>query len=128
MLLQKLSGALAPALGALASGGDVVNNELALAGLASAVRTIAADEQLLRTVCQKFCSRTRVSIDGSNYFLMTFPGTGALDRGFDEVFLGAMDCVYDFIRLHLQMNYADFLGKISNALRDAAPSPNKMKA
>jgi hypothetical protein len=123
--LQKLLG---PGIAVLFAGMDA--KQLAAeapALIVDALANLANNDLLVKEILKKFCARTVVYINGKDY-MMTYPGTA--EHGFDQVFTGALDLMWQFIIEHIKLNYSDFLEYISKELSANVQSqiPSETKA
>jgi len=110
-LMMRLGKILAPMAGHL-SGLDMDSNLGALGPAAEAVFTNVSPEEL-PALLRELLANTQVKRDGRIYSLIT-------DADINKAFEGDMLAMLQAAKLSIEVNYSDFFGAVSAAIKNAA--------
>lgn len=122
--LQNMMGPGLAALAGAASGADIqamMLNQNVMFGITKLAKDMHLHEADLQDAMKKFAAKTQFSVNGSDFALLDYPGTNKAN-GFDEVFSGHHDLVWQWLAFHLELNLKDFLDYVKSALKELEPA------
>lgn len=126
----KLIRAIGPAILPFADGqtsvADLLQRPEAVKSIVGTLYNIETHMDDLLAIAAMFCDRTQFSWDGERFTVMGRPDVAGLN-GFDEVFSGDMDMVAEWFKLHLDVNFKNFLVWFKNAIPADDQSNNSQK-
>lgn len=110
-VLVRLMKMFGPALGSMESNGNAEGNVLQM--LSTALENL--DEDMFDSLCDTFAKYTEFELPNGNYI-------GLGEQGmFDQHFTGKMGQMTQWLVFCVQVNFADFLGVLSGAVKKSAP-------
>lgn len=121
-LQMKLQRILGPAILALAGGKtsikELMNDKQASFAIINTLKEMDIYESDILNIIGKFCEKTQYSFDGETWIKkMGAPGTPG-QNNFDNVFLGNLDIMFQWLFFHLQINFKNFLESMKHVSVD----------